>query len=64
MTKLNVALIGHQFMGSAHSNAWRQVGAFYDLPLEPHLAVVDGGGSESARLGRSVDFMGGGHRPP
>ena len=47
MTKLNVALIGHQFMGSAHSNAWRQVGAFYDLPLEPHLAVVCGRNRET-----------------
>ena len=25
--KLNVAMIGYDFMGRAHSNAWRQVGA-------------------------------------
>ena len=40
--KLNVAMIGYQFMGRAHSNAWRQVGRFFDLPLEPVLKVVCG----------------------
>jgi predicted dehydrogenase len=40
--KLNVALIGYQFIGRAHSNAWRQVGRFFDLPLEPVLKVVCG----------------------
>lgn len=30
---LGVAVIGHSFMGRAHSNAWRNVGAFYpDAP--------------------------------
>jgi predicted dehydrogenase len=42
MTKLNVAMIGYRFMGRAHSNAWRQVGRFFDLPLEPVLKVVCG----------------------
>jgi hypothetical protein len=27
--KLNVALIGYQFMGKAHSNAYRQVSRFF-----------------------------------
>jgi len=40
--KINVALIGYQFMGRAHSNAWRQVGKFFDLPFEPVLKVVCG----------------------
>ena len=41
--KLNVALIGYDFMGRAHSNAWRQVGRFFsDLPFEPVLKVVVG----------------------
>ena len=30
----NVALIGQKFMGRAHSNAWSQVGHFFDLPIE------------------------------
>lgn len=41
--KLNVALIGYDFMGRAHSNAWRQVSHFFrDLPCEPVLKVVVG----------------------
>jgi predicted dehydrogenase len=39
---LNVAMIGYQFMGRAHSNAWRQVGRFFDLPLEPVMKLVCG----------------------
>jgi predicted dehydrogenase len=42
MAKLNVAMIGYQFMGRAHSNAWRQVGRFFDTPYEPVLKVVCG----------------------
>jgi predicted dehydrogenase len=37
-----VALIGQKFMGRAHSNAWSQVGHFFDLPLLPERAVVCG----------------------
>ncbi|HEY4102243.1 MAG TPA: Gfo/Idh/MocA family oxidoreductase [Polyangiaceae bacterium] len=42
MGKLNVALIGYQFMGKAHSNAWRQVAHFFELPRQPVLKVVCG----------------------
>ena len=41
--KLNVAMIGYDFMGRAHANAWRQVKHFFkDLPLAPVLKVVVG----------------------
>ena len=41
--KLNVAMIGYDFMGRAHSNAWRQVGRFFqDAPFDPVLKVVVG----------------------
>lgn len=40
--KLNIAMIGHRFMGKAHSNAWRQVGRFFDLPVEPVMKVICG----------------------
>src|SRR4051812_34604751 len=41
--KLNVAMIGYDFMGRAHSNAWRQVVHFFpDIPFEPVLKVVVG----------------------
>ncbi len=39
---LRIAMIGHQFMGRAHSNAWRQVGRFFDLPVTPVMKVVCG----------------------
>jgi predicted dehydrogenase len=41
--KLNVAMIGYDFMGRAHSNAWRQVTRFFpDAPAEAVLKVVVG----------------------
>jgi predicted dehydrogenase len=42
MPKLNVAMIGYQFMGRAHSNAWRQVRPFFDVPIDPLMKVVCG----------------------
>ena len=40
--KVNVAMIGAQFMGKTHSNAWRRVGMFFDLPVEPVTKVLCG----------------------
>ena len=40
--KLNVALIGTKFMGKAHSNGFRKVGMFFDLPYEPVMKVICG----------------------
>jgi predicted dehydrogenase len=42
ITKLNVAMIGHGFMGRAHSNAFRQVGCFFDAPYQLQLKVICG----------------------
>ena len=42
MRRLNVAMIGYRLMGKAHSNAWRQVGRFFDVPCEPVMKVVCG----------------------
>ena len=42
MRKLNIALIGYGFMGRAHSNAWRQVRSFFDVPYEPVMKVICG----------------------
>lgn len=39
---LNVAMVGHNFMGRAHSNAYRQVNHFFDLPLQVVPAVIVG----------------------
>jgi predicted dehydrogenase len=40
-------MIGYAFMGRAHSNAWRQVGRFFDLPADPQLQVVCGRDAEA-----------------
>ena len=32
MRPLGVAMIGYAFMGKAHSNAWRNVASFFDVP--------------------------------
>jgi len=39
---IKAGLIGYKFMGRAHSNAYRQVAAFYDLPLRPEMTVICG----------------------
>lgn len=42
MPQVNIALIGYAFMGRAHSNAWRQVSAFFRPRLQPRLRVLCG----------------------
>lgn len=37
---LRVGLIGHQFMGIAHSNAYRNAGMWYDLPVKIAMKCV------------------------
>lgn len=39
---LRVALIGHGFMGAAHSQGWRVAPRFHDLPLRPEMALIVG----------------------
>ena len=39
---LNVAMVGHAFMGRAHSNAYRQANRFFDLPMQVVPSVVVG----------------------
>jgi predicted dehydrogenase len=42
MRTINVGIIGYGFMGRSHSNAYRQVGNFFDLPCRPVLKVACG----------------------
>jgi predicted dehydrogenase len=42
MPDVNVALIGYNFMGKAHSNAYRQVGHFFSPRLTPRMKVLCG----------------------
>ena len=39
---LAVAMVGHAFMGAAHSQAWRTAPRFFDLPLDPTMSVLCG----------------------
>jgi predicted dehydrogenase len=39
---LRVGLIGYNFMGKAHSNAWRQIAHFFDLPVDVQLTTICG----------------------
>lgn len=43
---LRIAMIGHGFMGAAHSQAWRTAHRFFDLPLEPVMQVLVGRNAE------------------
>ncbi|WP_260855911.1 Gfo/Idh/MocA family protein [Curtobacterium sp. 9128] len=50
--RLRVAMVGHGFMGAAHSQAWRTVARFFPLAVEPEMAVVvgrDAARTEAAR---------------
>jgi predicted dehydrogenase len=42
MPEVNVALIGHKFMGKAHSNAYRQARRFFTGKLVPRMKLLCG----------------------
>ena len=42
MSTIGIGMVGYAFMGGAHSQAWRTAGRFFDLPLQPDLAVLCG----------------------
>jgi predicted dehydrogenase len=44
---LGIGLVGYAFMGRAHSNAWRSVGSFFDLPKKPRMAAICGRNEEA-----------------
>lgn len=50
LKKINVGLVGYQFMGKAHSNAYRQIGKFFpDLEVEPVLKALCGRTEEKVK---------------
>lgn len=49
---LRFAMVGHAFMGRAHSNAMRQVNRFFELPYEVVPQVVVGRNLERAEAAR------------
>ena len=46
---LNIGLIGYGFMGRTHSNAYRKVSNFFDVPYKPVLKVACGLDEKEAR---------------
>ncbi|MEY4672685.1 MAG: hypothetical protein RL148_469 [Planctomycetota bacterium] len=54
---LNVAMVGHAFMGRAHGNAYRQVNHFFDLPVDVvPLVVVGRDGKRAAEAAAKLGF--------
>jgi predicted dehydrogenase len=54
--QLRVGMVGYAFMGAAHSQAWRTVNHFFDLPLSARMSVVcgrspDGVAAAATKLG-------------
>lgn len=45
--ELRVALVGHGFMGAAHSQAFRVAPRFFDLPLAPVMSTLVGRNAEA-----------------
>src|SRR4030095_4117736 len=37
---LGIGMVGYAFMGRAHSQAWRNVASFFDLPYRPRMASL------------------------
>jgi predicted dehydrogenase len=54
--QLGVGMVGYAFMGAAHSQAWRTAGRFFDLPLQPDLAVLCG--RDAAKAGAAAEKLG------
>ncbi len=46
---LRVGMIGYNFMGKAHSNAWRQVNRFFELPAQLELNTICGRNSKAVQ---------------
>jgi predicted dehydrogenase len=54
--RLSVAMVGHAFMGAAHSQAWRTAPRVFDLPVRPAMTVVCG--REAARAAEAAVRLG------
>ncbi|MFI6885344.1 Gfo/Idh/MocA family protein [Streptosporangium canum] len=52
---LGIGMVGYAFMGRVHSQAWRSVGAFFDLPVRPVMAAL-GGRSKEATTAAARDL--------
>ena len=53
---LQVAMIGHGFMGRAHSNAWRQAPRFFELPVVIRMKTICG--RDRRQVKKDADTLG------
>jgi predicted dehydrogenase len=53
---LGVGMVGHAFMGAAHSQAWRTAPHFFDLPLRPRMTALCG--RDEARVNEAAARLG------
>ncbi len=53
---LRIGMIGYAFMGRAHSQAWRSVGAFFDVPLQPQMVAICG--RDATAVQRAAEQLG------
>jgi predicted dehydrogenase len=49
-------MVGYAFMGTAHSQAWRNAPRFFDLPLHPRMAAL--AGRDAGRLAAAAERLG------
>ena len=56
MGQLRVGMIGYEFMGAAHSQAWRTVNHAFDLPLSARMSVICG--RDEARVSAAATKLG------
>jgi predicted dehydrogenase len=47
---VGVGMVGYAFMGRAHSQAWRSVSAFFDLPCTPAMVALAGRSRDEATM--------------
>ncbi|SHM51985.1 Predicted dehydrogenase [Gracilibacillus kekensis] len=47
--KVRVGMIGYQFMGKAHSHAYRDLNFYFDNPLEAEMVVISGRNEEAVK---------------
>jgi len=53
---LGIGMVGYAFMGRAHSQAWRSVGRFFDVPYTPRMAAICG--RDRARVAAAAERLG------
>ena len=56
MAEVGVGLVGYKFMGQTHSNAYRQVGRFFDVDPVPRMHAICG--RDEAAVKEAADSLG------